>query len=61
MQHSCFNEKKNVRVIIDKLLISFNQNLALFKDKWADNFKCDRAEMVTMFSRIFKESHIHNE
>jgi hypothetical protein len=34
---------------------------SLFKDKWADFFKCDRHEMVSMFTKIFKESHIKHE
>ena len=33
---------------------------ALFKDKWADFFKCDRKEMTSLFSKVFKKSHIQH-
>lgn len=34
---------------------------ALFKDKWADFFKCDRKEMMSLFTKIFVKSHIQHE
>lgn len=34
---------------------------ALFKDKWADFFKCDSHEIVSIFAKVFKESHIKNQ
>jgi hypothetical protein len=34
---------------------------ALFKDKWADFFKRNRKEMMSLFTKIFIRSHIqHN-
>ena len=34
---------------------------ALFKDKWAEFFKCDRSEITSLFTKIFRESHIQQE
>lgn len=34
---------------------------SLFKDKWADFFKCDRSLMVDLFVKVFKESHIRHD
>ncbi len=31
---------------------------ALFKDKWAEFFKCDKSLMVDLFEKVFKESHL---
>lgn len=34
---------------------------AIFRDKWAEYFHCEKRKMIQLFSRIFKESHIrHN-
>lgn len=33
---------------------------ALFKDKWADFFNCDRRATVELFAKVFKESHIRH-
>jgi hypothetical protein len=33
---------------------------AIFKEKWADFFKCDHQTTVSMFANIFKESHIQD-
>ena len=34
---------------------------AIFKDKWADFFKCDKQKMMGLFSKVFRESHIRHK
>lgn len=34
---------------------------ALFKDKWAEFFKCDKQRMLGLFSKVFRESHIRHK
>ena len=33
---------------------------ALFKDKWAEFFNCDKQKMIGLFSKVFRESHIRH-
>ncbi len=33
---------------------------AIFKDKWAHYFKCDRSKMIALFVKVFTESHIRH-
>jgi AcrR family transcriptional regulator len=34
---------------------------AIFKDRWADFFKCDKKETLRLFTKVFRESHIRHE
>ena len=34
---------------------------AIFQDKWADYFKCDKQKLVSLFAKVFRESHIKNK
>jgi AcrR family transcriptional regulator len=33
---------------------------AIFKDKWASYFNCDKKKMTGLFSKVFRESHIRH-
>lgn len=33
---------------------------AIFKDKWAEFFECDKQRMTGLFSKVFRESHIRH-
>jgi AcrR family transcriptional regulator len=61
-------EKSNSDVTREELLIHefFTGFLpivffALFKDKWADYFKCERNQMIDLFVKVFKKSHMRHE